>query len=77
MTALDAYVDLTGYVKPQDLAAGRVIMREAGLRVEPIDVPSGLHATSGEVLGVAARLYRGQVTNLRTEGGGFAAVELN
>ena len=28
------------------------------------------------VLGVAARLYRGQVTNLRTTGGGFAAVKL-
>lgn len=28
------------------------------------------------VLGVAARLYRGQVTNMRTEGGGFAAVKL-
>jgi hypothetical protein len=28
------------------------------------------------VLGVAARLYRGQVTNLRTAGGGFAAVKL-
>ncbi len=28
------------------------------------------------VLGIAARLYRGQVTNLRTEGGGFAAVDL-
>ncbi len=27
-------------------------------------------------LGVAARLYQGQVTNLQTEGGGFAAVEL-
>lgn len=31
--ALDAYVDLTGYVKPQDVAAGRVLMTEAGLRV--------------------------------------------
>ena len=27
-------------------------------------------------LGVAARLYQGQVTNLQTEGGGFAAVRL-
>lgn len=39
--ALDAYVDLTGYVKPQDLAAGRVIMREAGAIVEYIDVGVG------------------------------------
>ncbi len=35
--ALDAYVDLTGYAKPQDLAAGRVIMKEAGARVAYID----------------------------------------
>ncbi len=28
------------------------------------------------LLGVAARLYRGQVTNMRTEGGGFARVEI-
>ncbi len=35
--ALDAYVDLTGYVKPQDLAAGRAIMKEAGMRVEYLD----------------------------------------
>ena len=35
--AFDAYVDLTGYVKPQDLAAGRVLMQEAGARVEMVD----------------------------------------
>lgn len=29
-----------------------------------------------QVLGVTARLYQGQVTNLKTEGGGFAAVEI-
>ena len=29
-----------------------------------------------QLLGIAARLYRGQLTNLRTEGGGFAAVRL-
>ncbi len=39
--ALDAYVDLTGYVKPQDVAAGRVLMREAGLKVEHVDVAHG------------------------------------
>ncbi len=32
--AMDAYLDLTGYIKPQDLAAGRIIMKEAGVRVE-------------------------------------------
>ena len=39
--ALDAYVDLTGYVKPQDVAAGRVIMKEAGCRVEYIEPSVG------------------------------------
>ena len=29
-----------------------------------------------QMLGIAARLYRGQVTNLRTEGGGFATVRV-
>lgn len=35
-----------------------------------------LYVYRRQVLGIAARLYSGQVTNLRTEGGGFAAVEL-
>ena len=35
-----------------------------------------LYVYRRQVLGVAARLYRGQVTNLRTEGGGFASVDL-
>ena len=33
-------------------------------------------AYRNRLLGVTARLYRGQVTNLRTEGGGFAKVAL-
>lgn len=35
-----------------------------------------LFAWRNKALGVAARLYQGQVTNLSTEGGGFAAVDL-
>ena len=35
-----------------------------------------LYVHQSRVLGVAARLYRGQVTNLRTPGGGFAPVRL-
>ena len=35
-----------------------------------------LYVYRSRVLGVAARLYQGQVTNLRTAGGGFAAVHL-
>jgi len=36
-----------------------------------------LYAYRGRMLGVTARLYRGQVTNLRTPGGGFAAVRVS
>ncbi len=39
--ALDAYLDLTGYVKPQDLAAGRVIMKESGARLEYLQPGAG------------------------------------
>lgn len=39
--ALDAYVDLTGYAQPEDVAAGRIVMSEAGVRVEAIDVGVG------------------------------------
>ena len=35
-----------------------------------------LYAWRDRSLGVAARIYQGQVTNLRTVGGGFAAVTL-
>jgi len=35
-----------------------------------------LFAYRDRLLGVTARLYRGQVTNMRTEGGGFARVEV-
>jgi hypothetical protein len=34
-------LDLTGYVKPQDLAAGRIIMQEAGAIVEYVEVGVG------------------------------------
>lgn len=39
--ALDAYIDLTGRTKPQDLAAGRVIAQESGMRVEEFQPPFG------------------------------------
>jgi len=35
-----------------------------------------LYVYRDHLLGVGARLYRGQVTNLRTEGGGFAPVRI-
>ncbi|MBW6512280.1 MAG: hypothetical protein K0A93_09270 [Desulfuromonadaceae bacterium] len=35
-----------------------------------------LFARRDQIIALTARLYRGQVTNLRTEGGGFAAVQI-
>jgi len=43
---------------------------------EPMKTDLRLYAYRDRVLGVAARLYRGQVTNLRTAGGGFARVKV-
>lgn len=42
----------------------------------PMKTDIRLFAYRNRILGVTARLYRGQVTNLRTEGGGFAAVRV-
>jgi myo-inositol-1(or 4)-monophosphatase len=39
--AFDAYLDLTGYVKPHDIAAGRIILEEAGLQLEYIEPIAG------------------------------------
>ena len=41
---------------------------------EPMKTDLRLFAYRDRVVGLAARLYRGQVTNMRTPGGGFAAV---
>lgn len=43
---------------------------------EPMKTDLRLYAYRDQVLGVTARLYRGQVTNLRTAGGGFARVKV-
>lgn len=43
---------------------------------EPMKTDLRLYAYRDRVLGVTARLYRGQVTNLRTPGGGFARVKV-
>lgn len=42
----------------------------------PMKTDIRLFAYRDRILGVTARLYRGQVTNLRTAGGGFAAVNI-
>jgi hypothetical protein len=43
---------------------------------EPMKTDLRLFAYRDRVFGVTARLYRGQVTNLRTPGGGFARVKV-
>lgn len=43
---------------------------------EPMKTDLRLYAYRNRVLGVTARLYRGQVTNMRTPGGGFARVKV-
>lgn len=43
---------------------------------EPMKTDFRLYAYRDRLLGVTARLYRGQVTNLRTPGGGFARVKV-
>jgi myo-inositol-1(or 4)-monophosphatase len=39
--ALEGFVDLTGYSKPQDVAAGRIIMKECGAKVEYVSFGVG------------------------------------
>lgn len=47
-----------------------------GAHGEPMKTDLRLYAYRDQVLGLGARLYRGQVTNLRTPGGGFARVRV-
>lgn len=58
----------------QELAAPgeRRIMRGGALQTLKVDVR--LYTYNGALLLAAARLYQGQTTNFRTEGGGFAPV---
>jgi hypothetical protein len=44
--------------------------------MDPMKTDLRLYAYRDRALGVTARLYRGQVTNLRTPGGGFARVKV-
>jgi hypothetical protein len=55
------------YVPPSLSAAGEDTPMKTDLR---------LFSWAGHALGLGARLYHGQVTNLRTEGGGFARIRL-
>ena len=58
----------------QQLVPPSEILSEDG--GEPMKADFRLFAYRNRLLGVAARLYQGQVTNLRTPGGGYAAVRI-
>jgi uncharacterized circularly permuted ATP-grasp superfamily protein len=57
----------------QDLVPPSVATDEAG---QGYKVDLRLFVYRQQLLGIGARLYQGQLTNLRTEGGGFAPVRL-
>lgn len=61
----------------QDYAAPseRMILIDGSVQPRKMDVR--LYTYEGDVLLVATRLYQGQTTNFRTEGGGFAPVLIN
>jgi hypothetical protein len=61
------------YVAQTIAAPGERPVRIGGERV-PLKSDLRVYAYAGEPLLVAARLYRGQTTNFRTPGGGFAPV---
>ncbi len=62
----------TGSYVAQDLVAPS--QRHVAPHAEPLKVDLRCYAYRGEVLLYAARMYRGQATNFRTPGGGFAPV---
>jgi len=67
----------------EELEAGETLVQrlaEPSITGEDSETPMKtdfrLYAYRSHILGVAARLYQGQVTNLRTAGGGFAPVRV-
>jgi hypothetical protein len=61
------------YVAQAYAAPGLRNVRHEGAPAE-LKVDVRLYTYEGEILLTAARLYRGQTTNMRTPGGGFAPV---
>lgn len=64
-----------GYVAQAFAPPGQRTIKLDGAEV-PLKVDIRLYTYAGQNLMVAARLYQGQTTNLRTQGGGFAPVFL-
>ncbi len=62
---------------PQDILVQKLVPPSlTGAGEQAMKTDFRLYVYRDRVLGVAARLYQGQVTNLRTPGGGFAPVRL-
>ena len=61
------------YVAQAFAEPGRRDVQHEGMRAE-LKIDVRLYTYGGQVLLTAARLYRGQTTNMRTPGGGFAPV---
>jgi uncharacterized circularly permuted ATP-grasp superfamily protein len=62
-----------GYVAQQYVPPSQRLIKVAG-ETQPMKVDVRLYTYAGKVLLTAARMYRGQATNLSTAGGGFAPV---
>ena len=67
---------LAGDYIAQDMVAPSELMVATEEGSLPFKVDIRNYVYNGKVLNIAARLYRGQVTNFRTLGGGFAAVKV-
>jgi hypothetical protein len=63
-----------GYVAQDFAAPGERLIKLDGTAAERRKTDVRLYTYNGRILLTAARLYQGQVTNLRTPGGGFAPV---
>jgi hypothetical protein len=67
---------LGGYVAQRMAAPGERMVCAEGEDAQPFKFDVRCYVYDGHVQMVAARLYRGQTTNFRTPGGGFAPVYL-
>ena len=65
-----------GYVAQRMAAPGERMVCVEGTEAQPLKYDVRCYVYDGQVQLVAARLYRGQTTNFRTPGGGFAPVYL-
>jgi hypothetical protein len=62
-----------GYIAQRYVPPSERLIKVGG-QAQPLKVDVRLYTYGGKVLLTAARMYRGQATNMRTPGGGFAPV---